>query len=88
MKKLSLNIKYLRTIHKLTQVKLAEKLKIKRSLLGAIEEGRTEPRASTLSNLSNFFKISIDQLVNDSLNEENPDSLNINKKLDETGKTH
>ena len=86
MKMISSNIKFLRSVNRLTQNQLAEKLSIKRSLLGAIEEGRTEPRASTLKKLSSIFKISIDNLVKDELVKEEPKKLEINQRIDETGK--
>ena len=66
---LSSNIKYLRSLHNLTQNQLAIKLGIKRSLLGAIEESRTEPRASILYDLSQFFKIPMNYLINLNLKE-------------------
>jgi transcriptional regulator with XRE-family HTH domain len=57
------NLKFLRKKNGLTQAQLAEKLNIKRSLVGAYEEGRAEPRLSTLVNISRLFDISLDQLV-------------------------
>ena len=86
MKVISSNIRYLRSVNGITQTQLAEKLNIKRSLIGAIEEGRTEPRASTLTKLSCIFKISIDRLVKDELQGENTEALKINQRLDESGK--
>ncbi len=49
------NLKFLRKKNGLTQAQLAEKLNIKRSLIGAYEEGRAEPRLSTLVNISRLF---------------------------------
>jgi transcriptional regulator with XRE-family HTH domain len=80
------NIKYLRALHNLTQNQLANKLGIKRSLLGAIEESRTEPRASILHDLSKFFKVPMNYLINTNLKEQDPELLNINKNIDELGK--
>ncbi|GEO05794.1 hypothetical protein AAE02nite_34580 [Adhaeribacter aerolatus] len=57
------NLKFLRKKNGLTQAQLAEKLNIKRSLIGAYEEGRAEPRLSTLVNISRLFDISLDQFV-------------------------
>lgn len=57
------NLKFLRKKNGLTQAQLAEKLNIKRSLIGAYEESRAEPRLSTLVNISRLFDISLDQLV-------------------------
>ena len=86
MNYLSSNIKYLRTLHSFTQNELANKLGIKRSLLGAIEESRTEPRASILNDLSQFFKITMNNLTNINLTDQDPEMLNINKNIDEFGK--
>ena len=86
MNYISSNIKHLRTIHKLTQKELANKLQIKRSLLGAIEESRTEPRASILKDLSQLFKISINNLITLDLKNQDPEILNINKNIDKLGK--
>lgn len=61
------NLKFLRKKNGLTQAQLAEKLNIKRSLIGAYEEGRAEPRLSTLVNISRLFEISLDQLVTNDL---------------------
>jgi len=86
MEVISSNIKCLRSVNGLTQTQLAKKLNIKRSLLGAIEESRTEPRASTLYKLSNIFKISIDSLVKNELEKENLEELEIKQRIDEAGK--
>ncbi|MGV3588874.1 MAG: XRE family transcriptional regulator [Adhaeribacter sp.] len=61
------NLKFLRKKNGLTQAQLAEKLNIKRSLIGAYEEGRAEPRLSTLVNIARLFDISLDQLVTNDL---------------------
>ncbi len=58
------NIKYLRKQEGLTQEQMAERLKIKRSLLGAYEEGRADPRINNLVKFSEIFDISIDKLIN------------------------
>ncbi|QMU28484.1 XRE family transcriptional regulator [Adhaeribacter radiodurans] len=57
------NLKFLRKQTGLTQSQLAEKLNIKRSLIGAYEEGRAEPKLSTLVNISKLFNISLDILI-------------------------
>lgn len=86
MSLLSTNIKQLRTSNNYTQEQLASKLGIKRSLLGAIEEARSEPRASILQKLSQFFNTTIDTLITVDLSEQNPELLNVNKNIDEEGK--
>ncbi len=66
------NIKKLRKLKKLTQNDLAERLGVNRSAIGAYEEGRAEPRLSTLRLLSALFECSLDDLVlgNDDLSRE------------------
>jgi transcriptional regulator with XRE-family HTH domain len=57
------NIRFLRKQAGYTQAQLAEKLDIKRSLVGAYEEGRAEPKLSTLVNIATLFKITLDELI-------------------------
>ncbi|GAB2537782.1 helix-turn-helix domain-containing protein [Rufibacter soli] len=64
---LSTNLKYLRKQQNLTQVQLAEKLEIKRSLIGAYEEGRAEPKLATLMKMAQVFGLSVDELINPNL---------------------
>lgn len=59
----NLNLKYLRKLRSWTQQEMADKLGIKRSLLGAYEEQRAEPRTVVLERLSDLFHISIDDLL-------------------------
>ena len=42
---------------------MAERLSIKRSLIGAYEEGRAEPKLSTLVSIARLFGISLDSLI-------------------------
>ncbi|KYP13516.1 XRE family transcriptional regulator [Flavihumibacter sp. CACIAM 22H1] len=56
------NLKYLRKLRGWTQEDFAAKLKIKRSLLGAYEEERAEPRLEVLELVSELFKVSLDEL--------------------------
>ena len=63
------NIKTLRKKAGLTQGALAEKMGIKRSLIGAYEEGRAEPRINNLMKLSEVFNIPIDALVQKDLSQ-------------------
>ncbi|WP_066836377.1 helix-turn-helix domain-containing protein [Rufibacter ruber] len=64
---LSTNLKYLRKQHNLTQVQLAEKLEIKRSLIGAYEEGRAEPKLVTLVKMGQVFNLPVDDLISPDL---------------------
>lgn len=57
------NLKYLRKLRGWTQEEFSNKLKIKRSLLGAYEEERAEPRIDVLEIISGIFKISLDELL-------------------------
>lgn len=57
------NLKYLRKLRGWTQEEFANKLKIKRSLLGAYEEERAEPRIEVLETITNIFKITLDELL-------------------------
>ncbi len=57
------NLKYLRKLRGLTQEEFANKLKIKRSLLGAYEEERAEPRIDVLEVVSEQFKLTLDELL-------------------------
>lgn len=56
------NLKYLRKLRGWTQEEFAAKLGIKRSLVGAYEEERAEPRLEVLEALSEMFKVSLDEL--------------------------
>lgn len=56
------NLRYLRRLRGWTQEEFASKLKIKRSLVGAYEEERAEPRLDVLQNICNIFKLSLDDL--------------------------
>ncbi|AYA36183.1 helix-turn-helix domain-containing protein [Hymenobacter oligotrophus] len=57
------NLKFWRRELGLTQAQLADKLSIKRSLIGAYEEGRAEPKLTTLVKMARLFGISLDALV-------------------------
>jgi len=57
------NIKYLRKLRGWTQQEFAAKLQIKRSLLGAYEEERAEPRIEVLEIVSEIFKLTLDELL-------------------------
>ena len=63
MEKVTSNIRHLRKTAGYTQAQLAEKLEIKRSLVGAYEEGRAEPKLSTLVNVAKLFEVSLDELI-------------------------
>jgi transcriptional regulator with XRE-family HTH domain len=62
MSQAGLNLKYLRKLRGLTQEEFANKLGIKRSLIGAYEEERADPRLDVLEIISEMFKLSLDEL--------------------------
>jgi transcriptional regulator with XRE-family HTH domain len=57
------NLKYLRKLRGWTQEEFASKLGIKRSLIGAYEEERAEPRTDVLEIVGDIFKVSLDELL-------------------------
>ncbi len=57
------NLRYLRKLRGWTQEEFANKLKIKRSLVGAYEEERAEPRLEVLEQICSIFKLSLDELL-------------------------
>lgn len=69
MSNISKNIKYLRKKHYYTQETFAEALDIKRSLVGAYEEGRADPRINNLIKICELFKVSLDTFINKDVSE-------------------
>jgi transcriptional regulator with XRE-family HTH domain len=63
------NIKFLRKKKGLTQQQFADELGIKRSLVGAYEEERADPKYDLLKKIANYFDISIDDFINESIDE-------------------
>ena len=63
------NLKFLRKLRDWTQQEFADKLGIKRSLLGAYDEGRAEPRFDVLENVSDMFKLTLDELMRKDLSQ-------------------
>jgi transcriptional regulator with XRE-family HTH domain len=57
------NLKYLRKLRGWTQEEFATKIQIKRSLLGAYEEERAEPRIDVLEMVGELFKLTLDELL-------------------------
>lgn len=58
------NIRFLRKRLGYTQGQFAEVIGIKRSLVGAYEEGRAEPRLANLSKMAEIFDTTVDTLIN------------------------
>jgi transcriptional regulator with XRE-family HTH domain len=63
------NLKYLRKLRGWTQEEFANKLRIKRSLLGAYEEERAEPRIEVLEVVADMFKLTLDDLLRKDLSD-------------------
>lgn len=57
------NLKYLRKSKGLTQGELANKIGVNRPKIGSYEEGRAEPKFETLQNISHFFQVTLDDLL-------------------------
>lgn len=69
MSNISSNLKYLRKKRQITQQQFADSLGIKRSLVGAYEEDRAEPRYELLKKFANFYDLSMDELINDKIDD-------------------
>lgn len=61
--KINERIKSIRKSNGLTQDEFAEKIGIKRSLLGAYEEGRAEPNYSVVIAIADFAGMSVDEII-------------------------
>src|SRR6187397_1698075 len=57
------NLKYLRKLRGWTQQEFADKLRVKRSLIGAYEEERALPNMEVLEMVCDMFKITMDDLL-------------------------
>lgn len=64
MTELTENLKQLRKSYNLTQKEIAEKLHIATTTYQTYEQGACEPNIDILKNLSKFYKVSIDDIVN------------------------
>ncbi|MES2773658.1 MAG: LexA family transcriptional regulator [Bacteroidota bacterium] len=63
------NLKYLRKQKGFTQEEMAEVLNIKRSLVGAYEEERAEPRLEVMQLICDMFKLSLEDFLFKDLSE-------------------
>jgi len=57
------NLKYLRKSRQMTQESLSDQLGIKRTMISAYEDGRSEPKLSTLKIIGDIFSVSLDELL-------------------------
>lgn len=69
MSNIASNLKYLRKNKGLTQQQFAEALDIKRASVGAYEENRAEPKYVLLNKIAEFYDLTMDELVNDVIDE-------------------
>src|ERR1700761_448696 len=63
------NLKYVRKLRGCAQEEFASRLGIKRSLLGAYEEERAEPRIEVLETVGDMFKLTLDELLRKELSD-------------------
>jgi transcriptional regulator with XRE-family HTH domain len=70
--KINENIRFLRKQLGLTQDQFAQQLEIKRSLVGAYEEGRAEPRLELLQKMAFLGGYSVDMLIGKDLSQMKP----------------
>lgn len=69
MANISSNLKYLRKKKGHTQQQFADIMEIKRSLIGAYEEDRAEPKYELLKKIAEYFDLTIDEFINESIND-------------------
>lgn len=90
MSLVSENIRFLRKKKGLTQMEFADRLAIKRSLVGAYEEGRAVPPPENLNKVAKLFGYSMDELMNVNfklmevnivMNNENPETFKSREDL-------
>lgn len=82
------NLKYLRKLREWTQEEIAHKLGIKRSLVGAYEEERAEPKLEVMEKLSDMFKISLDELLRKDLGDNYKGSYLLKRRQMKMASTH
>lgn len=75
------NFKYLRKLRGWTQEDFANKIGIKRSLIGAYEEERAEPRLEIIETVCELFKLSLEDVFLKDLSDEGESYLSKRRKL-------
>lgn len=81
------NLKYLRKLRGWTQEEFATKLGIKRSLLGAYEEERAEPRIDVLETTGDMFKLTLDELLRKELADTKGNNYLAKRRAQKLGST-
>lgn len=69
MSNISSNLKYLRKKKGHTQQQFADIMGIKRSLVGAYEEDRAEPKYELLKKVAEYFDLTIDEFINEEISD-------------------
>lgn len=69
---ISMNIKYLRTKHGMSQETLAEKLSVTRQTIAKWESGESVPDVKKCSDMAFLFNVSLDAMVTCQLDESTP----------------
>lgn len=82
------NIRKIRKVKNLNQTQFAELFDLKRPSIGAYEEGRAEPKISTITQIANYFGISLDDLLNKELSVNDLYHFDIFKKDFVKNKAH
>lgn len=67
MSYISTNLKFLRKKFGYTQETFSQKINVNRPAVGAYEEGRAEPKLSTLQTIADTFGLSVDALISKDL---------------------
>ncbi len=62
-KKLGENLKRIRTQKHITQTELAKTLEVDKSFISNIENGKTNPTLSTITNLAQALEVSTNELL-------------------------
>lgn len=81
MNYLPTNIKYLRSIKRISQNTLHKEIGVERNIIGFWEVAHTLPNTEHLKILSNYFKVSIDWLVKKDLMQEHYPMIKANYQL-------
>ena len=80
MVKINENIRFLRKQKGLTQEQFAEKIGIKRSVVGAYEEGRASPPLETLLKMAELFQVTADDFISKDLSNLPAGQMALNKQ--------
>ncbi len=75
------NLRYLRKSRGWTQDEMAQHLNIKRSLIGAYEEERADPRIDVLETMMEIFQVSMDDLLLNDLSQQGLSYLERRRRL-------